>query len=236
MSLDGQPLPGWWTNHDTADHPSSDWAGGHGNLGMAHGISGPLALLSIATRRNVDVPGQADAIGTICTWLDQWRQGDGSQAWWPGFVSMTELSTCTVQQGPQRPSWCYGTPGMARAQQLAALALGDRRRQRDAEQALVGCITNNSQLAQLTDTSLCHGWAGLMQATWRSAADAGSGSQLAAHLPALSARLDRQLQLSQQPLTSGLLEGTAGVQLVQATTASIDPPVSDWDACLLLDG
>lgn len=37
---------------------------------------------------------------------------------------------------PARPSWCYGTPGLARARQLAGLALRDLARQEAAEHAL----------------------------------------------------------------------------------------------------
>src|SRR5687767_3976253 len=72
-------------------------------------------------------PGQADS---ICSWLDQWQKGDETAARWPGTISMSELESGTLgQTGPQRPSWCYGTPGIARAQQLAGLALGDQARQ-----------------------------------------------------------------------------------------------------------
>ncbi|WP_433920814.1 hypothetical protein OIE50_16795 [Streptomyces canus] len=59
--------------------------------------------------------------------------------------------------GPRRPFWCYGTPRIARAQQLAGLALGGRDWQRQAEQVLAA----DQRLAQLTDASRCHGWAGL---------------------------------------------------------------------------
>jgi len=31
-------LPGWWTASGPDDRPSQSWPGGHGNLGMAHGI------------------------------------------------------------------------------------------------------------------------------------------------------------------------------------------------------
>ncbi len=139
-------LPGWWCGNGPGDQPSPQWPGGHGNLGLAHGISGPLALLSAAARRGVTVTGHADAIRRICGWLDQWRNGTATQAWWPGMISLPEYRACTIQQpGPGRPSWCYGTPGLARAQQLAALALADPRRQRHAEQALAGCITDEAQ-------------------------------------------------------------------------------------------
>ncbi|MGH3933417.1 MAG: lanthionine synthetase C family protein [Pseudonocardiaceae bacterium] len=237
LNADGETLPGWWCGDSPTDQPSHRWPGGHGNLGIAHGIAGPLALLSTAWRRGVTVTGQADAIDRICAWLDQWRCGAGTQVWWPGRISLAEWRTRTVQQsGPQRPSWCYGTPGLARAQQLAALALADPQRQRRAEEALAGCVDDEQQLSLLGDASLCHGWAGLVQTTWRVATDAGSGSALTAHLPHLHARMEQHLHRHGPPGHDGLLEGTAGVRLVQHTTPTNTPSVTHWDACLLLDG
>jgi hypothetical protein len=130
----------------------------HGNFGLAHGIAGPLALLATALRHGHTVPGQRQAITRICDWLDRWRNGTDSHAWWPDLITRAEHRRGELQRpGPRRPSWCYGTPGIARAEQLAGLALGDRDRQRQAEQALAGCLTDDQQLAQLTDASLCHG-------------------------------------------------------------------------------
>jgi hypothetical protein len=237
LKTGGEERPGWWTGSGPDGRPSPRWPGGHGNLGLAHGIGGPLALLSTAMRRGITVTGHADAIRRICAWLDQWRSGARSRAWWPGVISLPEWQARTIRQpGPGRPSWCYGTPGLARAQQLAALALADTARQRLAEQALAGCIADKRQLSQLGDASLCHGWAGLIQTTWRAAADAGSDAELAAHLPRLLTRMEQHLHRHGPPARDGLLEGVAGVRLAQHTTAANAPPASRWDACLLLDG
>ncbi|KWX00766.1 Lanthionine synthetase C family protein [Carbonactinospora thermoautotrophica] len=236
LKANGEVLPGWWSSDGPEGRPSRRWPGGHGNLGLAHGIAGPLALLSTAMRRGVTVTGQADAIDRICTWLDQWRSGTGSQVWWPGLISLSEWRTRTVRQpGPQRPAWCYGTPGLARAQQVAALALADRRRQRHAEKALAECIADDSQLSQLSDASLCHGWAGLLQATWRAATEADS-DELSTHLPHLHARMEQYLHRHGPPAHDGLLEGMTGVRLARHTMTTNTPPASRWDACLLLDG
>lgn len=237
LTVDGDALPGWWSGHGPDDQPSPRWPGGHGNLGMAHGIAGPLALLSTAARGGITVDGQAGAIAGVCTWFDQWRRGSPSRAWWPGTLTRAEWANRTVQQpGPQRPSWCYGTPGLARAQQLAGLALDDTRRQQDAEDALAACAGADTQLAQLSDASLCHGWAGLLQATWRAAIDAGPDSELAALVPHLRAGMERHLDQHGPPPGDALLEGQAGIQLVRHTTTANTPPRSHWDACLLLDG
>lgn len=237
LKADGEVLPGWWSSNGPDDQPSPRWPGGHANLGMAHGIAGPLALLSTAMRRGITVTRQTDAIEQICAWLDQWRSDVGSRPWWPGMISRAEWQARTVRQpGPQRPSWCYGTPGLARAQQLAALALADAQRRRRAEKALAGCVADEQQLSQLGDASLCHGWAGLVQITWRAAADSGSDGELATLLPHLLKRMEQHLHHHGPPANDALLEGVTGVQLAWHTTAATVPPASRWDACLLLDG
>ncbi|HEY4004967.1 MAG TPA: lanthionine synthetase LanC family protein [Pseudonocardia sp.] len=208
--------------------------GGHANLGIAHGIAGPLALLATAARHDITVPGHHDAIGRICDWLEHWRRGTPDRAWWPEMLSLPEAHTGILRQpGPGRPSWCYGTPGLARAQQLAALALGDPHRQHRAEQALIGCLDDDHQLGQITDASLCHGWAGLVHTTYRAAADSRTG-ELADRLPRLHPGVTQQT--SRHRLNGdGLLEGDAGLHLVNDTITHAPPP-SGWDGCLLLTG
>jgi hypothetical protein len=143
-----QTLPGWWATGSPDGRQSPRWNGGHVAFGTAHGIAGPLALLSAAMRRGVIVDGHHEAIHAICAWLDQWRAGQGRQTSWPEVINRDELRTHTVAYaGPHRPSWCYGTPGIARAQQIAGIAVGDARRARVAERALIGCLTDDRQLA-----------------------------------------------------------------------------------------
>jgi len=80
---DAVVVPGWWSGNAPNDQPSPAWPGGHGNLGMAHGIAGPLALLSTTLRHGITVAGHTEAIERICAWLDQWQIGTGTWAWWP---------------------------------------------------------------------------------------------------------------------------------------------------------
>jgi hypothetical protein len=48
---------------------------------MAHGISGPLALLAPAMRQGITVDGHAAAIHRICHWLDAWRHEAPAGPW-----------------------------------------------------------------------------------------------------------------------------------------------------------
>lgn len=231
---DGQAVPGWWVAHDPHFHTSTHNPAGHGNLGAAHGITGPLLLMSQAMRRGVTVDGQHEAVETISAWLDAWRQDGETGPWWPEHVTLADLRTGRpTQTSPTRPSWCYGIPGIARAGQLAALATGDPRRQRLYEDALDRCLTDPAQMDRLTDASLCHGWAGVYQTVWRAARDAATPA-LGANLPHLADALVSHAGPGavEQP---GLLEGSAGAALALTTAAQDTAPTSGWDACLLID-
>ncbi|WP_322753058.1 lanthionine synthetase C family protein [Frankia sp. Cas3] len=232
--VDGEVLPGWWVGHDPHRRLSPAYRGGHGNLGMAHGISGPLALLSQAMRRGITVDGQHEAITAICAWLDAWRQDGEAGPWWPEWITLSDLRRGRASQpSPARPSWCYGTPGLARAGQLAGLALGDARRQQTYEQVLVRCLDDSVQLGRIKNGGLCHGWAGVYQTVWRAAHDAATPT-LADHLPRLAENLVRcaRLGLAAGP---GLLDGAAGTALALHSAAHTVAPLSRWDACLLID-
>jgi hypothetical protein len=231
----GVSLPGWWSGTGPASTPDPAWPTGHLNLGMAHGIAGILALLSGAMRAGIQVEGHAKAVSKLCATFDRYRQGSNSCPWWPAMISFSEYSHGTASSGHQaRPSWCYGTPGHARAQQLAGLALGDHERMRVAEHALAGCVLDRQVTGLLTDASLCHGWAGLVQAIRRAAGDALDPRPLQAALHEARRGMEDRLARIGPPTSRGLLEGTSGIQLAQndlPRTGSEPPP---WDACLLL--
>jgi lantibiotic biosynthesis protein len=229
----GESAPGWWTHDSSAHECDPAFAAGEANFGMAHGCCGPLALLSLGLRQGVVVDGQEAAIDRIFRWLEDWRQQAPAGPWWPERITVNELRTGRPRQdGPLRPSWCYGTPGLARAQQLAALALDDRVRQRAAEDAFARCLADPDQLARISDPALCHGCAGLLATAWHAAADAITPA-IAAHLPnLLDTLLAHARDTPPEPLP-GLVEGHAGVALTLHTLAT--GMHSGWAACLLIN-
>jgi hypothetical protein len=230
-ALRDDQLPGWWVTRDP--DKTLPTPGGHANHGVAHGISGVLAFLGAALRRGVTVDGHREAVDTICAHLDAWRHDDEPGPWWPEWITRDELHTGRSQQpGPFRPSWCYGTPGIARAQQIAAIATGDTARQHLAEHALAACLADADQFSHITDTSLCHGWAGLYQTAWRAAQDALT-PKISHQLPSLAALLTRHANTGHED-DIGFLLGTAGLALTAHTAAHNTAPISGWDACLLI--
>ncbi|BFO21262.1 hypothetical protein SHKM778_76500 [Streptomyces sp. KM77-8] len=242
-----ETLPGWWTEAGPSGSPDDDlFPGGHANSGMAHGIGGVLALLALAARNGTVTDGHHTALRTVLTWLDRWQQETGRGPAWPYWVTRHELRTGRrTRSAPRRPSWCYGTAGLARAQQLAALALGDTGRQVGAEKALVGALTDPDQLKATTDHGLCHGVAGLAHVTARTAADAhpSTADRLHAVIPALLAAVHppdtdpegaARVLVQDEERGPGLLDGAAGTALALLTSTTAAPPRSAWDACLLI--
>ncbi len=227
----GTDAPGWWTSDAPSGWHPDACEDGHADLGAAHGITGPLALLALALRAGVTVDGHTEAIDRIAGWLETWRQDGPAGAWWPERLTLDELRAgAPVRPGPNRPSWCYGTPGIARAIQLAALVTGDAARQRRAEDAMGRCLADPAQLARLTDPALCHGWAGVFTTAWHAAADASTGT-IADHLPCLlQALLDTTSNSSGEPI--GLIEGRAGVAAALHLAAT---GTGGWETCLLIN-
>ncbi|WP_277753581.1 lanthionine synthetase C family protein [Streptomyces lydicus] len=118
IRVDGHEVPGWWvpaelhvSERDRETYPRGDF-----NLGMAHGIAGPLAVLCRAYEAGHGMPGMRDAIHRIADWLLSWTLRDEAGPYWPARAGWDE------EVAPRRPhelftrtAWCYGTPGVAAA-------------------------------------------------------------------------------------------------------------------------
>lgn len=224
-------LPPWWMPVGLTGEPHPDHPGGHGNLGVAHGISAIIALLSLAVLHDLTTTGLRDALTRLCVWTDQWRQDGGTGPWWPGYLTVAHTSRLEPAPRP-RPSWCYGIAGTSRAQQLAGIALGDAARQVAAERGILAALRDPRQRALLPEIGVCHGTAGLLHASFRMAGDARD-PELAAELPDLAGRLAAQLR--NEPMSDPeLMDGAAGAALALHAVGTATPPASQWDAVLLL--
>ncbi|MFE5326211.1 lanthionine synthetase C family protein [Embleya sp. NPDC056575] len=214
--VDGCVLPGWWSDTGPA---GQEMDGGHGNNGVAHGIAGPLAVLSLAIRHRVHVPGQRDAIEVFARWLDKY-----GHCYW---ITRDQLAA----DGPPvavaaRPSWCYGEPGIARSRQLAAIALNDQARRLAAEDTLVRTLADPERLVRISDSSLCHGWAGLLTLVRALAHDSSDSARFTSLIEDLDKRLAADPDRLSKP---GLMEGRAGAHLVLEGTNT-----TAWTRALLI--
>ncbi|MFQ6144442.1 lanthionine synthetase C family protein [Streptomyces seoulensis] len=237
---DGEtPLPGWWVAQDTVSYAPASVHDGHANLGCAHGMAGPLALLSLAWSDGIRVPGQRDAARVLVQWLCEQRLADA-----PGWP--TVMTTKGAVTGLGRPSWCYGAPGIARALYLAGTAFGEPRWRHEAVTTLLAVLTAKPGGSLLTDPGLCHGWAGLLHITRLMTTESGVG-ELAEFLPTMTRHLLDLVHEGAYPLSAreqtpdgaredafGLLSGMAGAALALHAYSTGAAPRSGWDRALLV--
>lgn len=132
---------------------------GYVDLGLAHGIAGPMIALSNFSLSGHNTSGLLGAIRTLLEYLLYNSSFDDYGAYWPIGVDVSDrANSVRVREG-----WCYGAPGILAALYQAGRAVGDK----DIQQyALTGFISMFSRYGgketQLLSSVLCHGIGGLL--------------------------------------------------------------------------
>ncbi|HEY3708862.1 MAG TPA: lanthionine synthetase C family protein [Amycolatopsis sp.] len=232
--------PGWWVLHDVSSGPRQ--VAEHLNFGVAHGIGGPLALLSLAWTAGIRVPRHDEAITRIVEVLARWRAVDSAGPYWPNWLG--DLGGGTPAVPRVRDVWCYGTAGLARALYLAGRALGSGAWLAEANAAFRAVLVTEG--GAIHDFSLCHGWAGLLQITTRMARDTGLPAYWTAAdgmAERIATAFDPEKPFGYHldhpvsrlgPNRPGFLDGAAGIALALHNHARRAAPRTDWDAALLI--
>lgn len=247
-------LPRWHTPADAIfdDTTRRYYPRGNLNCGLAHGLPGPLALMSLASRDAVLVPGMGEAIGRAADWLMRHTIEDSWGINWPAAVPLVEgesrgttgaLAVAPVKTGTSRTAWCYGSPGVARALWLAGEAIGSTDARELALTAMRDVFRRPVESRYIDSPTFCHGIAGLLQVTLRFADDTG----LACFKAAAQDLTEQLLSLYRDDSLTGfrsiepggkevdcpgLLDGAAGVALVLLAAASGVTP--NWDRLFML--
>ncbi|MFE9451856.1 lanthionine synthetase C family protein [Streptomyces sp. NPDC006739] len=175
--VDGREVPGWWvpghrqvTEADRARFPRGDL-----NLGTAHGIAGPLALLARSAELGVAVDGQSEALRRIGGWLAERADRDAYGPYWERRLPLDEELARTRGERPVPSSprsaagaaWCYGTVGIANGLLRAARVTGEETWSRLALASTHAVLARPGSLDDLRGPTVCHGEAGFLQTLWR---------------------------------------------------------------------
>jgi len=237
----------WWTPPALMGNEAMAAEYPHGNLncGLAHGLPGPLAAMSLALLAGVTVPGLAEAVERSASWLARQRAEGSWGADWPVAVPLTSSGAEAPGKAgqPNRSAWCYGAPGVARALWLAGEAV-DRSDWRDlAVEAMLGAFRRPVIARMIDSPTFCHGLSGLLQITLRFATDTGlpvfadAAAELTGQLLGLyepdSVAGYRTIEPGGSRVDSpGLLDGATGVMITLLAAATQAEPV--WDRAFLL--
>jgi len=242
VALLGDPRtpPRWYTPHSLIGSESMrrEFPEGNLNCGLAHGIPGPVALLSLAYECGLRVSGLENSIEMAARWLMQHRLNDEWGPNWPAAQHLAEPGAMPVQRAA-RAAWCYGSPGIARALWLAGRALRRREYQDLALDAMAAVFRRPFATLGLPTTMFCHGLAGLLQITWRFARETRHTEFLEATASLTESILVQHERTSDAnpPAASSItkrwvLEGLAGIALALLAVGESAEP--DWDRAFLL--
>lgn len=247
--VNGQQVPGWYIRAEQQflERDRELYPQGNFNLGLSHGILGPLALLSLALQQGIEVPGQREAIVRIGNWLMQWKQEDGHGPYWPSLISWQEQSTGKANHPTERGAWCYGTPGVARVLWLAGEAIGEDVWKQTAVAAYQGLPHRQDMFEKIPAPTFCHGLAGLLHLTQRMYVDSGEQGLVVFRDQLLSKVLKmydpdtpfgycdlvRNEEGDLKPIhNAGILEGATGTALILLSLLGSHSP--QWDAGFLI--
>jgi lantibiotic modifying enzyme len=227
---------------------------GNLNCGLAHGVPGVLAFLSLARQAGIAVPGLPEAIGQTARWLGESRCDDEWGVNWPTAVPLAGLDSpdgpvvitgkaAAAPEGPSRAAWCYGSPGIARALWLAGDALNEDTHRQLALSAMESVFRRPIPVRRIDSPTFCHGKTGLLQIALRFAHDTGYSVLVSECRTLAEEVLDcyrpesmlgfRNIEYAGREIDQpGLLDGAPGVALVLLAAATGVEP--GWDRVFLL--
>lgn len=243
-------LPELFTpSHKLDTNMRESYPDGNINLGLAHGVPGPIAIMALAHMSGVRVPGMSRAIEQLSEYLIQNRTDDRWGPNWPAAVPLAPKGSSAAAplsikaRAGARAAWCYGNPGIARALWLAGATLERPSYSTLAVEAMQSVYRRPAEARGIDAATFCHGVAGLLQITLRFAMES--------HLPifareaeALTKQLlslyepDRPLGFRSMDVGhtlidhAGLLEGAPAVVLVLLAASMDHEPM--WDRAFLL--
>lgn len=217
---------------------------GNFNCGLAHGIAGPLAALSLAWLAGYRTPGLRETIAFLANWVVEHRV---TREWgidWPD--SIPPESAVAAHEWRRLPvtraAWCYGAPGVARSLWLAGCALEDEELRTWGIEAIESTLRRPISLRGIPSPILCHGNAGLLQICLRFAHESES-EVVQAQIPALVEQILDAFDPSSpfgfhntdqgDPIDQpGWLGGAAGVAM--ALLAATTDVIPAWDRILAI--
>ncbi|BDG29942.1 hypothetical protein CSW25_00250 [Thermus scotoductus] len=222
---------------EMADRP--ELAQGYLDLGLAHGIPGPLALLSLAWGSGLREPGMEQAAALLVRRIQQTLR----ETPYGPDVPYRQLPILRQSPEPSRTGWCYGNPGVARALQLAARSFAQPDWAALARELVRSAIRRPIEIRGLAAPTFCHGLSGFLAVLlhfetdlpsdeWKEAVNNVIDRMFAHYEPNTAFGFQNQ-EVNLQSLDDPSLQtGAAGVALVLLAASGMLGEA--WDAVFLL--
>ncbi|HWO95423.1 MAG TPA: lanthionine synthetase C family protein [Bacillus sp. (in: firmicutes)] len=250
--VNGFLVPSWHisSKYQFSVEDRINYPNGNFNLGLSHGIAGPLAFLSISYLNGMRTATIEKDIETLAEFICKWSIEYDHGIIFAGKVSFEEwkkdkLST-EINKG-YRDSWCYGVPGIARALWLAGRALKRDKWIRLGMKAYADIEKRADRKGGFTSGTICHGVGGVLHLVQRMYTETKNDG-----LKRLRDQFAREMLDFYEPESvfgyydesylddgackkvdeSGFLTGAAGVALILASLLNKQSP--EWDIVLMI--
>ncbi|WP_458120431.1 lanthionine synthetase C family protein [Paenibacillus sp. Z6-24] len=161
----GIMVPGWHipSEYQFTDQESQNYPEGNFNLGLSHGIPGPLIILCKAWQQGIRQPGQLEAIREMASFLICFSSRDEQdRLFWKGCISMEEYrhGAAGKENNFRRDAWCYGNPGVC----LALFYAGEVLEVQEWKSLALDTFSQTlQQVHHIYSPTFCHGYAGIAQ-------------------------------------------------------------------------
>jgi lantibiotic modifying enzyme len=212
------------------------------NIGLSHGISSQLCILSKANPGLFPEPGKEAILSSIIATILKAENKPGSHSLFPDKYYFTD------ENGFSGLSWCYGDMGIAFALWRSGQAMQRTDWQEEAIRIMKHAATRfETDKDFIKDACLCHGTAGIAHMFNRFYKETNLPEFRKASLQWIEATLEMskhsdglagykmwQGKDKAWGVDYGLLEGIAGVGLALLGFLAEDTEELAWDSCLLL--
>lgn len=259
QDVNGKQITNFYAPPETiiVEEDSQKYTKGYVNLGLSHGIAGPLALLSLAKIKGIEAKGINEAIRSLYKIFGDYISYDKHGPYFKRMVGIEEINTNDLSndESERFDAWCYGSFGICRAISLAYEAVGDPEMQTMTRELMKTLITMPLNKYNVVSPIICHGHGGNLQILNRLLkSKAVSGDQELLNLGEkrkqdllvlVLEQYDKNLKygfadlireeggLTKKIEKVGLLEGTVGILLsiISSQNPEIEPY---WDEFLIL--
>jgi lantibiotic modifying enzyme len=147
----------WWTPRGEIldEEDRKRYASGRADLGVAHGVAGPIALLGGICGAGIEQAAARPLLEGAVSWLLAQSVPTAAGPTFPVWVAPA------FQPSPARCAWCYGDPGIAAALMLAARGVGDAGWEQTAVALACRAAERPASETGVVNANFCHGAAGL---------------------------------------------------------------------------
>lgn len=147
------------------EHEKKSYPGGMINLGLSHGITGPLSALTIAAKHNLNISGLEDGISRLSNLLINNYVYDQNQLpYWASGIPLNDYLN-HLHGAPfnnKRLSWCYGSLSILKVLQQASCVLSNNELYVWAHQKMANFSKVPLDTYNFISPTICHGFAGAL--------------------------------------------------------------------------